>query len=80
MKAFIVTIRPGSADRYTDSVWLSPAHANERVADLVDEFQRRGKGKVSTEATNEGWATWVSPITIQDGYIPVPSAGKVAKK
>jgi len=69
MRAFVVTIRPGTSDRYTDSVWLSEDHANQRVSDLTEEFARRGKGSVSTKATNEGWAVWVSGITIQDGCI-----------
>ncbi len=69
MIAWVVTIRPGTHDRFTDSVWLSEIHADERVLDIANEFNRRGKGCEAGKIVSDGWGVWKSSIHIQDGFI-----------
>lgn len=70
--AYIVTVRPGMPDRYTDSIWISKNNADRRAIDLVQEFARRGNDAVN-EAANVGWAAWTTTIQMEDAVIvPVP--------
>ena len=88
--AYIVTVRPNTRERYTDSQWIDKNRAESRVLDLVTEFNRRGWGGKTVAAT-EGWAAWVTPVTIQNTELGEPRGerpqapdakpdGRVAKK
>jgi len=68
MTVYIVTIRPGTSDRYTDSIWIDEYHAGQRVADLVQEFRRRGNSAEPRPMSNE-WAAWVTTATVPDGSL-----------
>jgi hypothetical protein len=68
MRAYIVTVRPGTSDRYTDTIWISQEKAEQRVCDLIAEFQRRGK-LPKNESVHEGWAAWTSEAEIEDATL-----------
>lgn len=81
MVFYVVVVRPGSFERYTDSSWVVLANAERRVNDLVTEFDRRGRVGISEEGT-DGWRAWVTTATIEDAVIedPKPKALKPPKK
>lgn len=68
MQAYLVIVRPGNPDRYTDSIWVLKESAVRRAEQLCLEFERRGK-IVTRGPTSEGWAAWVSPCDIQDAVL-----------
>lgn len=66
MTAYIVTVRPGHPDRYTDSIWIGQEKADSRAENLLREFQRRGRAFTSAPNPTDGWGAWVTPIEIED--------------
>lgn len=75
MIAYIVTVRPASSNRYTDSVWAEQSHAIERAHGLRAEFQRRGWSTKQADdstfvgADSDKWGAWVTEIVIQDACL-----------
>jgi hypothetical protein len=69
IKAHVVTVRPGTSDRYTDSIWIEFSNAERRAQDLRNEFARRGHGSPSSKACSQGWGAWITSIMIEDGAI-----------
>lgn len=65
MIAYIVMVRPGSPDRYTDSIWVLRENADRRANALAEEFIRRGRPTMVGQEIGD-WRIWVSPVEIED--------------
>jgi hypothetical protein len=64
MTIYLVLVRTPHNSRYTDSMWVESAHADQRCADLKEEFVRRG---FDIDSTN--WRVWVSRAGITDAKL-----------
>lgn len=65
MIAYMVTIRPGTRERFIDSVWILEENAHKRSMDLINEFARCG---FSTTGEDR-WAVKRSTCEIEDAKL-----------